>query len=97
MARLTRFRNLIVHESPITKWSEKNFLTATELRVGESRLLMIYLGIPIDPINSPSTNYVDALAHFRFLLLQLLTFASLVIEASSIKPEMPKITDADLR
>lgn len=97
MARLTRFRNLVIHKSPITKWSEQKYLTSNELLVGESQLLTIYLGIPRDPINAPNDNYVDALVHFRSLLLQLLRFASLVVEASSIKPEMPNITERDLR
>ena len=79
------------------RWSEKRYLVANVLNVGNREVLTIYLGLPRDPINDPGGDFIDALSHFRDLLMLLLRFASGVAKVSPIRPQMPQITAADLR
>lgn len=96
MARLGRFRNLIVHEAPIRSLSKDTFLVANPVEISGRILPSIYVDIPSDPFSDTPT-FVDALAHFRGLMLRLLSFSKSVITASPIKPRIPHFTDADLR
>jgi hypothetical protein len=95
MARLGRFRNLIVHEAPIATLGER-FLTAKPLDLGTATVCSIHLGIPRDPIQSLDGERVDALANFHGLSRNLFQFAQRVADASCIRPERITITDADL-
>lgn len=96
MARLGKFRNIIVHESPLGSVAEKEHLTAKIVRIGEASLFQIYLGIPRDPILSMNSDYCDALTHFHEMLLKLRTFAREVAVASGIAPKIVTFTDADI-
>jgi hypothetical protein len=96
MARLTEFRNIIVHRSPITRLSEKKWLSTRLQNIGSEEALLIYFGVPRDPISNPRSDFVDALDHFRDLPLLLLRFASLVASVSPIRPQMPHIKASDL-
>lgn len=96
MARLGHFRDLIVHEAPISTFSESVYLVAKPITVGGLTLPSIYVGIRRDPFVNDGA-FVDALVHFRWLMLQLLAFSRLVIASSPIRPQVRHFTDADLR
>nr|HMN51749.1 hypothetical protein [Xanthobacteraceae bacterium] len=102
MAKLGRYRNLIVHQAPIANFSER-FIRL----LPSSKFLMTFLGIPKNPMTAkereirmpsklPSGDFVDALTEIRSLLAELCYFANLAADASGIKPEIPTITDEHL-
>jgi hypothetical protein len=97
MAQLSRYRNLVVHRAPITSISEKRFLTVKHIGVGTYELKKVYLGIPKDPVNGTTKDYVDALPRLRDLLVKLLQFAEVVAKASPIRPSIPHIDMRELR
>jgi hypothetical protein len=94
MARLSQFRNRIVHVEPIRNVSESEFVCVD--RVARSPFAIIYLGVPKDPMNAVEGNYVDALAHFRSLMIEMLDFARSVASYSPVRPEIPQILEEDL-
>lgn len=96
MARLSRYRNIIAHRAPISRISEKRFLTPNLLVAGSENFFTIYLGVPSDPIVSMDTNYVDALSHFKNLLILMLEFAEMVGKLSGCVSELPHITENDM-
>jgi hypothetical protein len=97
MARLSHYRNLVVHRAPITNISEKRFLTVNHVRVGTHELKKIYLGIPRDPLTGTNKDYVDALCRLHDLLVKLLQFAEMVGKVSPIRPSIPHIDMRELR
>lgn len=96
MARLGEYRNIIAHRAPIDQLTEASSLSANLFQIFDFELLQIYLGIPIDPIESIDSNYVDALSHFRSLMLLLREFARRVATESGIEPKIFTITDEHL-
>lgn len=92
MAHLGEYRNIIIHRAPIGSLSKRH-LQAKTLTVGEGRLYQIHFGVSRDPF-SEEPQYVDALEHFRQLLLNLLDFALNVAIASEIKPSNPRAVPA---
>ncbi|MEI9990195.1 MAG: hypothetical protein WDM86_09165 [Rhizomicrobium sp.] len=97
LARLSRFRNLIIHSAPINKIAKDRWLTANTIDIQGKEFYQIHLGVPLDPIADPNGSYVDALAHFRQLMLLFFGLARTVGDMSGIQPETVSITDADLR
>jgi len=95
MARLSEFRNSIIHRAPIGSMANEQYLIAKTLSVGDKEAFQIFFGIPRDPISAPNADYVDALAHFLGLFRRLREFAYTVADASEIAPTIQMFTDKD--
>ena len=95
MARLSQFRNRIVHVEPIRNVSQSRFLCVKRI-ADRSPFAIIYLGVPKDPINAVEEDYVDALTHFRSLMIEMLEFARSVASYSPVSAEIPQIREQDL-
>jgi hypothetical protein len=96
MARLSEFRNIIMHRAPIGSIASEHYLTAKTLFGGEGQVFQIFFGIPRDPIAAANTDFVDALAHFLELFRRLREFGYLVADASGVEPTILQITDKDI-
>ena len=97
MARLGRFRDVIVHETPIRSIGPSTRLTVKASLVGEHTFLLMDLGIPSDPVDRTNKSYVDALTHFRVMIVDMLQFARFIAASSPVPPEIPQFEERDLR
>lgn len=97
LARLGRYRNLIVHEAPIDSFVQSKFIVANAIVIAGRTLPAVHVSIPQDPFAEAATSYVDALERFRFFMLKLLELSARVIGESPVRPEFPTLTDEDLR
>jgi hypothetical protein len=95
MARLSEFRNIIIHRAPIGSIANEHYLTAKTLRAKDNEAFQIFFGIPRDPISAPNVDYVDALMHFLDLFRRLREFGYMVADATDIAPTMLHLTDRD--
>ena len=95
MARLSRFRNIVVHQTPISSLSDERGMKAKEIHTEAGTLRVIVVAIPRDPI-SPDGNFVDALSCVRFLHAKLTAFSKRIAGACGLSAETPILTDADL-
>jgi hypothetical protein len=95
MARLGRFRNLIVHRAPLASLRDGQWITAQTIAIGQASAFQINYLIPSDPLIAEAVGQVDALTHFLGLQRRLREFARLVAEATGIKPTMQHFTDKD--
>jgi hypothetical protein len=96
MARLSHFRNQIVHVEPMRNISQSKFLLVKRA-MEQSPFAIVSLGVPKDPINVVEGDYVDALTHFRNLMIEMLEFARSVASHSPVPAEIPQIREQDLR
>jgi hypothetical protein len=97
MARLGRYRNIIVHHAPIGSLAERKFLVAKQIKTSSSYLVRIVFPITADPFGkeNPGQN-VDALERILELQRQLRGFARLVADCSGISPTLVHLTDKDI-
>jgi len=56
----------------------------------QSPFAIVFLGVPKDPIKAVDGDYVDALTHFRNLMIEMLQFARSVASHSPVPAEIPK-------
>jgi hypothetical protein len=96
MARLSELRNRIVHAEPIRSIAESQFLKAGRISIEHKQLVVIYLGIPMDPCDDKCQSFVDALASSRDFFIKMLQFARSVANSSPLPAEVLKIPEKDL-
>lgn len=97
MARLSKYRNLIIHQAPINKIAKESMLRANTIEIQGKTFYQITLAMPKDPMNLSDAETVDAQVQFRSLLLNLMDFARKVGELSGVGAKLHHITDADLK
>lgn len=95
LARLGQFRDIIVHETPISGLNDELGMKAKVIDTGATLLHAIIVSIPRDPI-AQDDNFVDALSYIRFSYARLSDFSKRVANASGLSTDIPVITDADL-
>ena len=96
LAQLGQYRNMIVHQAPIAGINESRFLSLDNIPLGKSTFLAVRYRIPQDPGDVANSHDVDALVHFRQLLLRLFDFARLIGSHSGVTPATTTIHEADL-
>lgn len=96
MAKLTEYRNIIIHRAPLSGLSKHHFLTAERTAVGDTSLVRIFFPIPADPFTNDAVASVDALTHFLDFQRRLRGFARLIADCSGVAPTLVHITDKDI-
>jgi hypothetical protein len=98
MARLGAFRNSVVHDAPISAFSDGLAgLTRIPLSVNGNSLSGVSFELPQDPILSPNGDKIDALRLCVKLARNMIGFFQQVVAASKLSPKITHITDADLQ
>jgi hypothetical protein len=96
MARLGRYRNIIVHHAPIGSLAERDFLIAKRITTASTHLVRVVFPISADPLTPKSSDEVDALERVLELQRKLRDFARLVADCSGISPTLIHLTDKDI-
>lgn len=97
LARLSNLRNLVVHSAPITSFQKMHALTMDFEKIGDEQVPVVRFLVPIDPILAPTGLKIDVLHQCTEIARNMFDLTRGVIMASGIKPELRKITSADMR